>query len=231
MNTKRVLLCAVCVLTFAHGLQAAVIDVPVSQVGRYNQTVVSRSDQALTGDFLAVMVNSSSNAGGSGGVWSGVDVDFVYLSTSPVFGDPNATVILPDLGAGTYVQTGTRRAGAPYETALHPGVFFGLNVDGSIDHATAGLHSMNAAYPQFVYPGLNLVDSSTGWVTLGDGGRLVADLGNVSGTFYVFLGEAATSGEPATVQLVQPEPIPEPASLAILSAGGLLGVIRRRSRR
>jgi hypothetical protein len=230
MKIKRYLLGAICIFASVPAVRAGVVNVPVYQIGRFGQTVVSRSRLAYTGDFTSILVNSSRNAGGSAGVWSGVDVDFVLLSTSPVLNDSSATLIKPDLGPGTFVIQGSKRSGAPYATKKHPGRLFGLNPDGTIDHGTASLHAMDAKYPYYQLPGTSLIDSSTGWVTLGDGGRLVADVGLVSGTFYVFLGEAATSGEPATVQLTQPDPIPEPAGLSLLGAGSLAALARRRKK-
>ena len=220
---------AAVVLAAGAGIASAdVIPVSMVQVGRMGQTVVSRSARAYSGTFVAGIVYSSSNAGGSGGVWSGVDVDFVALSDKPVWGAAGATVYYPLAGPGTYVQQGSVRPGyAP--TASHPGRLFGLDTAGDIRHGVATLNRMDARYPPVAIG--NLIDQSSGWVTLGDGGRLMADLGVVSGTYYVFLGEAATSGEPATFALVTGGEIPEPATISALSLGGLLTIVRRRRRR
>ncbi len=225
---KRIAILAFVACAISAGqARADLVPVDLVSMGRLDQTVISRSATPLTGNFVGAIVRSSVNAGGSGGVWSGVDVDFIALSTSSVWGDPEATVVSPVAGIGTYVIQGSKRPGyAP--TAKHPGPLFGLNPDGSIRHDVATLGTRDADYPVFQIP--NLVDNSSGWVTLGDGGKLIVDFGTATGTWYLFLGEAATAGEPASVSLVTSGEIPEPMTLSVLTLGGLLAGARRRRR-
>ena len=135
--------------------------------------------------------------GSSDGVFSGFDVDIVVFD---IDGDITTTYdqIRPLAGPATYLQPGSRRNAAKsiYQpTASHPGSLFGLRGDGTIDHNVATLGTLDGVY---VYENLR-VDSSDGFVTVGDGGAL-----NVAFPLFsiapeqrvtLFVGDAGVSDE------------------------------------
>lgn len=168
----------------------------LTYVGYYGQTSVYRAD--LTSYLLShpgvlnithVAVRDSNCEVGSDGVFSGFDLDFILFSRGSVF-DGTTFGTIPQ----TLLQPGAKW---PYEsnyyvpTALHPGPFFGMTTSSTLDTATATLGVRDANFRQGV--GFS-VDTSRGWVTLGDRGALIGTVNGVTWNstqrLYLYIGDA-----------------------------------------
>jgi len=200
--------------------------------GTSGQTQVFRGDLGGIGlgDLNTVVVTDAVAGGGSAGVFSGFDLDFIVLDQDGNFATAGDR-ILPFETPQTYVTPGAVRPSASFvPTPLHPGILFGLNADGSIDFATATIRVNDASYN-----GLALApDSSHGWVTLGDGGMLTATFPQTTLTssgMYLFVGEVGSydEGLRATVDVTGRPTIPAPGAIVLGALGaGLVGWMRRR---
>jgi len=181
--------------------QAEIVHVGMEAYDQIGQTTLWRADlSGADGTIRAVAIKDLNTQGGSSGVFSGFDVDFLVFDRD---GDLSTVDdrILPTENPLTFVgNDGTVRKGLDsiYKpTAAHPGRLFGLNEDNSIDFATATLGIADAVY----LPGVqNLsVDTSNGWVSIGDGGsiRVAFPLTSVSseGSLFLFLGDVGLRDE------------------------------------
>jgi len=202
---KRLLLltCAVC-LSGAGVAQAVNIPITMQWDGVIGQTTVFKADITLPEDSLIpqVRIVDDGLGGGSSGVFSGFDLDFLLFDADgdlSTIGDQTA----PLTGPGTVVFPGDwRPADVPpsiYQpTMMHPGDLFGVDQAGLIDHATATLGTMDAVYINGPYLS---VDSSDGWVSIGKDGEIVVSFDVVSlgqgETITLFVGR--TQNAPAGV--------------------------------
>ncbi|MCL5282311.1 MAG: hypothetical protein M1376_20690 [Planctomycetes bacterium] len=206
--------------------------VPMAWYGTSGQTQIFRGDLGGIGlgDLNTVLVTDAVLGGGSAGVFSGFDLDFIVLDQDgdlATAGDQ----ILPFETPQTYVTPGTVRPSTSYlPTPLHPGILFGLNADNSIDFATATIRARDASYDGFALA----VDTSDGWVTLGDGGMLTAAFPQTTLTssgMYLFVGEVGNydEGLRATIDVTNFPTIPAPGAIVLGTLGaGLVGWLRRR---
>ena len=182
---------------------------PDPDIDPMGQTSLFRADLSVTGigSIRAVRITDNLSLRGSTGVFSGLDVDAVFFDAD---GDPTTTNdrILPHTGPDTYVDAGNvaiQNTSMYQPTAAHPGPLFGLNPDGTIDHDTATLSTIDTSFNQGV-PQLT-VDSSHGWVSVGDGGSLHATFPLFTLTeeqsMYLFVGDAGPPEEDlgATVEV------------------------------
>ncbi len=169
--------------------------VGMSFIDSAGQTAIWRGDlsSAGSGTVNVAIILDGIGTGGSSGVFSGVDVDFVIpdrdgnLATT---GDQ----IKPIENSSTYVTGGTIQnpVVSPYQpTATHPGVLFGLNADGSIDWDTATLDTRDGSYNALSL----MVDTSDGWVSLGECGAMHTALPTtcLDGGLYLFVGDVGLS--------------------------------------
>ena len=166
-----------------------------------NKTTIYRADlgaalSALDGNFAAVShvaIRDANSLTGSDGVFCGFDLDFLLFDNDGVlngneFGVINSTLI----NGGGIENAGT----SPYQpTTLHPGPLFGTNVSGQLDAATATLGTLDANFQL----GNLSVDTSGGWVSLGDVGWIIGTVQNVTynagENLYLFVGDAGLAGE------------------------------------
>ena len=204
----------------AEVLEPMFLDLPMSYYGQVGQTAVYRGtvNLASAGSIDRLTLTDLNTQAGSSGIFSGFDLDFVYFHDSPDFGDSFGTIRDPVLTAGD-ARYG---AASPYQpTANHPGDLFGTDVDGSVRTNWATLNRRDARYTagdKFS------VDSSSGWVSLGDGGSIDMTVTNgdfaADSTFYIFIGDAGQKDEYIDAQVklfVQPaQVVAEP----IADAGG-----------
>jgi len=174
------------------------IPVDMSFYGQVGQTAVYRGylNPAQVQVVTRVVVTDANSGGGADGVFSGFDLDFLSLDL-----DGNLVSTSDQYRPRTWVATivpGLVRDAATsvfQPTALHPGPLFGMNVNGIVDAATATLGQRDGSY---VYGPTLGVDTSHGWVSLGQGGQVAAAFCYIPVPptgMYVFAGDVGFSDE------------------------------------
>lgn len=165
------------------------------------------------------ITDSNSQTGGSPGVFSGFDLDFLFLDLDGVYATTGDRVY----GTLFTFTTGTTRATADpnfIPTVSRPGPTSGSLATNSIDFAQATLNTRDG----FFGAGLS-TDLVSGFLTLGDGGSLIVGFlppVALTGTETLFVGEVGNDpGEQlgANVTAAQDVPVPEPASLSLVGIG------------
>jgi len=162
---------------------------PYTDNGRIGQTVLFYADvsEACRSTVQTVTIRDRGAEGGSSGVFSGFDLDFVVFDRD---GDIATTDdwILPVENHLTEIAPGLpprKGSGSPYQpTETHPGPLFGV-LDGegdsySVDYGSATLGELDASYLAGV--GNLSVDTSHGWVSLGDGGEITVQFPSARGS-------------------------------------------------
>jgi hypothetical protein len=177
------------------------------------------------------ITDASLGVGGASGIFSGFDLDAIFLDV-----DGNINTTGDQTSASSYSYTaGTVRpdGGNPalQPNAAHPGPLFGSINATTIDFATATLN---------VLDGVSVADvnSADGFLTLGDGGILIANFVpsvNVGATLFLLAGEVGGNGEDLQASVTisdTPLDTPLPAALPLFASGlgamGLLGWRRMR---
>lgn len=210
--------------------QAAVVPVSFSNVGSAGLTTIFRAD--LTGLGLTqvgslTITDSGSGAGGSPGIFSGFDVDAVFLDLDGNFATAGDRVF----GSSFSFTAGTIRPTSDpvmLPTAAHPGPTFGSLSATSIDFATATLNAIDGV-------AVANVNTANGFLTLGDGGSLIVNFSPeviIGAALYLIVGEVGTGageGLDASVFVSDTSQVPEPGTLGLLAlALSGLALTRRR---
>ncbi len=236
-SVVRAILAAWCALAAGEALAAPDFQLQpaVAYIGEYGQTSIYRAQVTLPEEYwgfplsIELKVADTNVRKGSGGVFTGLDLDCILYDFDGLF---NGNEIALD---ATYsVYPGARRYPTLYDpTAKNPGVLFGLDASGQLRPDVATLDQCDANFRVGI---ANLtVDSSRGWVSLGDAGYVLAiwDGLQVSegGVAYIYIGDAGRNDEPPALTLrLLSAGVPEPSVLAVVALGAL-GVLRKRDRR
>jgi len=162
------------------------------------------------------VVDDGTPVGGGAGIFSGFDVDALFLDT-----DGNLATANDRFFASSFQFTAgaTRPTTSPHElpSVAHPGPTFGSLNASTIDLATATLNTLDA---------VDIGNVQDGELTLGDGGTLTANFipgVPIGTTLFLLVGEVggqAGEGLGAFIE-VREQPIPEPSTLALSSVGAL----------
>lgn len=202
----------------AASAQAAVVPVSFSNVGSSGGTTIFRASMTglgLTQVGSLTITDSGSGIGGSAGVFSGFDVDAVFLDLDGNIATAGDRVF----GSSFSFSAGATRpttSAALLPTAAHPGPTFGSLSATSIDFATATLNAID---------GIAVADVNTagGFLTLGDGGSLIVNFSPeviVGAALYLIVGEVGTGageGLDASVFVSDENQVPEPGTLGLLA--------------
>lgn len=217
---------ALCCITLTAG------PLVVTQEGVIGQTTIYKASFAGSGAAsvgTVVITDSNSQTGGSPGVFSGFDLDFLWLD---VDGDFNTAG--DRIGAASYAfNTGTTRATANpnfLPTAGRPGPTFGSSAANTIDPGLSTLGVLDGDFSSGVS-----TDLVFGWLTFGDGGVLKATFFPsvaLNANSALFFGEVGTGLGEQLRASVELESVPEPGSWAalLLGLGGLSYAVSRRRR-
>lgn len=204
----------------------------VTQEGIIGQTTIYKASFGGSGAAsvgTVVISDSNSQTGGSPGVFSGFDLDFLWLD---VDGDFNTAG--DRIGAAFYnFSTGTTRATADpnfLPTAGRPGPTFGSSAANTIDPNLSTLGILDGDFTSGVS-----TDLVFGWLTFGDGGVLKATFFPsvaLNANSALFFGEVGTGLGEQLRASVELEAVPEPGSWAalMLGLGGLSYAVSRRRR-
>ena len=203
MNAQRLVAFVLAALSLAGVSLADTIPTPpMVYHGHIDKTALWRADisAAAGGTIRAVTIVDTNQGGGSSGVFSGFDLDFVLFDRDGNFSTTDDQ-IKPLDSQLSFVVPGTVRKGAQslYQpTAAHPGPLFGVaDGNGNIDHPTATLDTRDA---DFVFGVNNLSpDTSHGWVSPGDGGIIAVGFPLISiapdANMFLVLGEVGPPRE------------------------------------
>jgi hypothetical protein len=178
------------------------------------------------GNILSITItDSNSTVGGSGGQFSGFDLDAILLSTVNCATAACAASAIP-LSAFIFANSNVLFTPGAQRLPVDPKLFgtdgTGLAVDFSL--ASLGLFDGNATTGP----------TAAGFISLGDGGSITFNLSAALSTagLFLYIGEVGDNGEVAASNItVQDTRVAEPATLGVFALGCMgLGLAQRRKR-
>lgn len=215
------------VLSFVN--TALAVPVTLNNLGTTGGSTIFGADLSSLGLSVInsiTVVDSNSGVGGSAGIFSGFDLDAIFLDV-----DGDLTTVVDRFFASSFdFLAGSTRpsTGAAVDpTPAHPGPTFGSLDATTVDLATATLNALDAI-------SIADVNAANGFLTLGDGGALTAFFNPgvlITSTLYLITGEVGLgAGEAINAEVfVNEVSVPEPSSLMLLALGVLgLGLSRRK---
>jgi hypothetical protein len=195
-------------------------------------TLVQRVDLSTAGVATISKIILTDNSGGFGGdpgVFSGYDLDAVFLDGD---GDIATTGDQVAFSSFAFTGGGIRDGAGSNQVPSAPnniGTYFGTNNAGQVVPFGSG-NSLDATL--HVFDGVNSASTlnANGFLSMGDGGQLVltfADIAVGSGLYLIF-GEVGGQGEKLQVEVSQ---VPLPGAVWLLLSGiaALFGASLRRS--
>ncbi len=210
---------------FASSVMPTFTDEGIDTTGTATSTRMFRAD--LTGLGLtevgAITVNdSNSGVGGSTGIYSGFDLDVIFLDI-----DGLLTTDTDRFYADSFIfSAGTTRSGGFAPPSPSGGPTNGSSTATTVDETWATLNDIDGVF------------FGTGSITLGDGGSLTAVFDptiSVGSSLFLFAGEVSGDPGETLTGLVEvtdtPPAIPLPAGLPLLLSGLLgIGFVARRKK-
>lgn len=207
---------------------AVAIPITLNNLGNSGNTTIFGADLSSLGLSVInsiTIVDSNSGVGGSAGIFSGFDLDAIFLDMDGSLATAGDRFFASsfDFLAGTTRPT---ISSVLLPNAAHPGPTFGSLSATAIDFATATLNSLDAN-------SVADVNSADGFLTLGDGGSLTAFFNPgvlITATLYLITGEVGLGqGEAIDAEVfVNEVSVPEPSSLMLLALGVLGLALSRR---
>ncbi|HYW20828.1 MAG TPA: PEP-CTERM sorting domain-containing protein [Nodularia sp. (in: cyanobacteria)] len=226
-------------LMSAQNASAATLNVDFTKLSGFintgaNTTEIGifRADLSSFNDITSILIADGNSLSGVPGQFSGFDLDSIRISTTLINNatDINTATALNvfDFSPANAVFTpGTQRA--PTDPAL-----FGTS-GGTINNTVATLGSFDSQLQESA-PGSGIF-SGNGFVSLGDGGKVLFNLSNPlpTGTpLYLYVGESGNNellAQAAVTVVNVPNPptsVPEPTTLGALSLMGIYFAARRK---
>lgn len=223
-NAYRLLVAAACAFAPASAFGASVSPTFVSDAfitSTAQGTQMFRAD--LTGLGLAeigsiTLTDSNSGLGGSPGIYSGFDLDAIFLDVDGLLSTDGDRFFATDF----IFSAGTLRSAAPPSPSGGP--TNGSSSSTTVDEGFATLNDIDAVF------------FGAGSLTLGDGGSLIANFTTevaVGPSLFLFVGEVSGDPGETVTGLIDvfddPQVVPLPATAPLLlGALGAFGFLRRR---
>lgn len=221
-------------LTLAATVGADQIPLSLVSAGTVGGTSIFKADLTGIADLTQIgsitILDDGTPVGGADGIFSGFDLDALFLD-----GDGNLATSADRYFATEFLfAAGTTRptsVASLQSNAGHPGPTFGSLNATTIDYAAATLN---------VYDAVSIADvnSAHGFLTLGDGGQIIANFNPtipVGASLYLMSGEVGgQEGEFLNASVfVSKDPVatPEPATLILLGIGLVSCLTVRRPRK
>lgn len=200
------------------------VDQGIDTTGTAESTRMYRAD--LTGlglsEISAITVNdSNSGLGGSPGIYSGFDLDAIFLDI-----DGLLTTTADRIFATSFLFTAGMIRGGPTPPSPSGGPTNGSSSSSSVDEGFASLGAIDGIF------------FGTGSISLGDGGSLTALFDPkiaVGSSLFLFAGEVSGDAGETLTGLVEvsdtPPTVPLPAGLPLLLSGLFgVGMLTRRKK-
>lgn len=228
MHVNKRFLAAAFALTLAPGSAFAASVLPTFVAGDFvtspaQGTQMFRADLAGLGltEIGSIKLNdSNSGIGGSAGIYSGFDLDAVFLDVDGLLSTDSDRFFASDF----IFSAGSLRPGSFPPPSPSGGTTNGSTAAGAVDQAWATLNDIDAIY------------FDVGSLTLGDGGSLIANFASeiaIGSSMFLFVGEVSGDRGENVDGLIEvfddPQVVPLPATAPLLlGALGVFGLLRRR---